>query len=381
MSKSSIRSSIHPTTKKHARGRIHFTKEAPQSLGLLSRMFQSASKMKSVALLSIGIACSTWFHLGAAQAGAIREVYVTQSALSCRVGENIQFDAEAQTVLGSRPKVTASASWASSEESMVKPIGSGLFQCLAVGDVTITVSYQGKTKRIDLHVDPAIIMVEEQKKEEPPPPPPPPPEPLPQPETPPPPPPPNAKPPEPKPYEPPPPAAAKAGNLLAADEKSEQKSDMPSFVTDPNGEEYGSGTVMKGGTADKAGPGPVTTSSVTGTGTTKSTATAPPPPPPPPPPSPKVNLSRKARLPNGGNACRNYFPGEADDDNGLVQLSATIEASGEPSSIVIVSENPRGQGFGKQARLCIKSKRFEPALDENGSPTRSTIAFNISFNR
>ncbi|MGZ3417247.1 MAG: energy transducer TonB [Polyangiales bacterium] len=209
-------------------------------------------------------------------------------------------------------------------------------------------------------------------KEEPPPPPPPEPEPQPAAS-------PQAAPEAKATPEPPPPPAAKAGNLLTApDEPAKPGDDPVSFVTDPDGSEYGSGVVQKGGTGDfgKAGAAASGVPNGTGKGTAQKGAPA-------PPPGPAIvatsDLSRKPSLP-AGYSCKN-FPADADDDVANVQVLVTVKPSGEVQTVSVMDEKPKGQGFGKAARSCVTAVKLTPGLDKAGTPVLTTVAISVHFSR
>lgn len=319
-------------------------------------------------LIGVALFASTSIHSTLALAAYMRDVTVTPGDPVCRAGESIQFEAHARSAWNSHLGVTNSAFWTVSDSKIASHAGGGFFRCASEGSVTITTTYLNRSTTFTLKVEPALVMVDvpEEKKEEPPPPPPPEPDPEP------------VKPAEPPPEakNDPPPAAAKVGNLLTApDDPKADKSDEPySFLTDPNGNEYGSGAAAIGGTADKAPPGAVASGKPGGTGDATKPVT------PPPPPPPAVDLSRKPTL-NVADPCKGFFPGDADDDVAYVQVLVTIKPGGDVSSVTVLSENPKGQGFGKAARTCLQSAKFQPGLDKEGKATTATQQFNIRFAR
>jgi hypothetical protein len=178
--------------------------------------------------------------------------------------------------------------------------------------------------------------------------------------------------------EPPPSPAAKAGNLLTDPDPTGDK-DVPTFVTDPNGQEYGSGTVAKGGTGDfgKAGAAASGVPNGTGTGTP---AKGPPAPPPAPTIVAAADLSRKPTLANS-NACNGYFPNDADDNEATVLVSLVVKPDGSVSSVSLVSEDPRGQGFGAGAKRCLSAQKLSPGLDRSGAAVTAAIQIRIHFTR
>lgn len=174
------------------------------------------------------------------------------------------------------------------------------------------------------------------------------------------------------------PAPAKAGAILAAkDDAPQAKGEEPvSFVTDPNGDTYGSGVVAKGGTAEVGLPGaalPTTTAVAT------KTVTAPPP-PPKVEPTPTTNLSKKPSL-DQPDACKGYFPQAADDDHAVVTLRVIVRPDGSVQAANVVSETPQGQGFGPAARSCLLGRTFSPGLSEAGQPTLAQTTVNVRFSR
>jgi hypothetical protein len=328
---------------------------------------------RHAAMLIVGaLVLSTGIHASLAQVAVVTQVTLGPEKPTCKVGDTVQLEAAAHTRFGAVPKVSAGSSWASDAPMVASPVTGGLFRCLSAGTATVTASYGGKSGSILLTVETTVVMIDAPKEE------PPPPEVKdePSPAT-------NPNvPPETKPtLEPPPPPAAKAGNLLTApDEPGGQKSDDPvSFVTDPNGEEYGSGTVAKGGTADHGAAGAKATGSPGGTGS-GTPAKGPPSPPPPPPTITAADLSRKP-VPPGGDPCKGTFPSEADDDTATVQLLVTTKPGGQVEKVSVVGENPKGQGFGRAARTCVLGLKFGPALDKEGKGVTFTFPFNIRYVR
>lgn len=175
-----------------------------------------------------------------------------------------------------------------------------------------------------------------------------------------------------------PPAAARAGALHTAapdPAPAQQTEEAVDFTTDPNGKSYGGGVVAVGGTASfgaagarvspVAGNAPLApaTAHPAGDGLT-----------------PASNLSRKPRLP-GADPCRGFFPGAAQEDVGDVAVMVTIAKSGRVSSTQLLSETPRGQGFGAAARTCLASQNFIPALDRDGNAAATAIRVNLRFSR
>ncbi len=336
----------------------------------LSRVLHIGERSTAL-LLAAAVGASTLIHSGFALAAYMRDVSIFPPEPTCRAGETIQLQAYAKTAWNSQLMVTNAAHWSVSDNKLASHAGFGFFRCVSEGNVAVTAQYLNRSSTFTLKVEPAIVMVDV-PKDEPPPPPPPPveaePAPAPQPAVP------NTKP-----DNTPPPPAAKVGNLLTA---TDDKNDDPNqktydFLTDPNGDEYGSGNAAKGGTADHGGPGAAANGKPGGTGT-GGTGTGP---APAVQAKPEVDKSRVASLASSDNPCKGFFPGDADDDLATVQVLVTVKPDGTVNNVSVISENPKGQGFGKAARSCMLSAKFNAAFDKSGAPVAATQNFNIRFTR
>ncbi|MEI9949823.1 MAG: energy transducer TonB [Pseudomonadota bacterium] len=175
-----------------------------------------------------------------------------------------------------------------------------------------------------------------------------------------------------------PPAAARAGALHLAKSDAapaQQQEEAVDFTTDPHGASYGGGVVAVGGTAAFAAAGarvvPAAGNAPLAPATTRPVGDA---------LTPVSDLSRKPRLPVS-DPCRGFFPGAAQDDIGDVAVLVTIGKSGRVSQAQVVSESPRGQGFGAAARTCLASQTFVPALDRAGNSAATAIRVNLRFSR
>jgi protein TonB len=91
--------------------------------------------------------------------------------------------------------------------------------------------------------------------------------------------------------------------------------------------------------------------------------------------------SRRASV-LGGSAWKCPFPSEADRD-GIDRAVATIrvatDARGAVANAAIVQDP--GHGFGREARQCALNKRFEPALDHDGTPVEGVVSIHVRFER
>ena len=112
-----------------------------------------------------------------------------------------------------------------------------------------------------------------------------------------------------------------------------------------------------------------------GTGTSKG--------PPPPPPQPTGPDLSRAATPSGSTNWSCPFPPEADAeqiDEMRVSLVVTVRPDGTPLSVNVVADP--GHGFGRAARMCALTHRFNPTLDRTGQPiTGATPPFNVRFTR
>jgi periplasmic protein TonB len=160
--------------------------------------------------------------------------------------------------------------------------------------------------------------------------------------------------------------AAKAAALHTIDEDVKTASEPVRFVTDPNGDAFGFGSVARGGTAASA-TGPVTAA------------------PPIVPeqrsgPGAQPELSRSPALAES-DPCRGFFPERAAVDRGEVTLRVRVDGDGSVRAVTVAREAPVGHGFGFAARDCLLSKRFSPALDRAGHPVSVLSPVTVRFAR
>lgn len=218
-----------------------------------------------------------------------------------------------------------------------------------------------------------LVEIEEQKKADEPPPPP-------EPE-------PAAPPPEPKatppldpqappppkadPYDPPP-APAEAAKVLTQDGPEDFTGQ--GFVS-------GESAVQTYGQVSAAGTGTVATrnpNAVVG-GTPGGTGSGPPQAPPPPP---GPDRSRPPGL-AGGSAWNCNFPPEADVDQidtAVATVVVTVRPDGSAAAVKVTADP--GHGFGRAARSCALTRKYNPGLDRAGNPiTATTPPINVRFVR
>ena len=96
--------------------------------------------------------------------------------------------------------------------------------------------------------------------------------------------------------------------------------------------------------------------------------------------TPAANLSRPPRL-TEPDACRGFYPSEANADEGGATVTVIVKANGEVSQATVLSETPAGQGFGHAARTCLSRKRFAPAQDRQGAAVIARTSVRVRFSR
>jgi protein TonB len=171
---------------------------------------------------------------------------------------------------------------------------------------------------------------------------------------------------------PPPPAPAQAAKVLTQEPDPNDPVDMTNTIVQGNADSFAGGLTASNGTntnAVRALPAP---SGVPGgTGTVAA--------PPAPPPGP--DRSRKLVL-GAGAEWNCPFPPEADTaqvDDAYVTLQVDVGADGKPTA-ARVTVDP-GNGFAREARRCAMNKRYQPALDHDGSPLAAQGAIRVHFSR
>ncbi|HNS96720.1 MAG TPA: hypothetical protein PKL73_07190 [Polyangiaceae bacterium] len=177
----------------------------------------------------------------------------------------------------------------------------------------------------------------------------------------------------------PPPAAAQAGKLLTAPEQPDAPLDLTGdgFVT-------GEADSFVGGVTAAAGTGTTPTYNTAASPTGKPGATGSSRKPPPAPSQLSgPDRSRGATIAQGTNWSSCPFPPEADVDQvdyAVVTLVVTVRADGTARSVQVVSDP--GHGFGRAARMCALSKRYQPAWDRDGNAIMATTPpIRVTFTR
>lgn len=145
-----------------------------------------------------------------------------------------------------------------------------------------------------------------------------------------------------------PPAPAQAGNVVTADPSAPADfTNAPPIVTG-EGKRYAGGTTTPTGTSERPAP-PTAKESGSGTGDGEESKARP--------------VGRR----DGEWRCP--WPSEAeslDIDAQSATIRVRVSASGE--AIDVRSLDDPGYGFGRAARACALSTRWEPALDDDGTP-------------
>ena len=175
------------------------------------------------------------------------------------------------------------------------------------------------------------------------------------------------------PYDTPPPAPAKAAKIITAPTTPEHVADLTDrgFVSgDSETATYGQVSAAGTGTAPTYAPNASHAGVPGGTGQ----AIAPSPPAP--------DLSRAPNL-LGGTSWDCPFPPEADAeqiDQAVVTIVVAVKPDGSPQSVNVLSDP--GHGFGRAARVCALSRRYQPGLDRTGAPmTVTTPPIRVRFTR
>jgi protein TonB len=131
----------------------------------------------------------------------------------------------------------------------------------------------------------------------------------------------------------------------------------------------GTGTTYAGGvTSAKGTGGPTYNTHATVNGAPGGTGTA---------PGPAVDHSRPLTR-TDETECRN-FPPESDRDTAVVSVKVSVNADGTLASAQVVQDP--GQGFAREARVCVAKFRFLPQLDRDGHPMPSSKVYNVHFER
>ena len=169
----------------------------------------------------------------------------------------------------------------------------------------------------------------------------------------------------------PPPAAAKAAAVQTAKDDSQEPLSFPGAMTNGDGN-AGYGAQSGNGTGDK----PVTTPGAKATGTPGGTGTG---------TAPQAAAPDRSKPPTlvGSTSWNCPFPPEADAegrDSATATIVVTVRPDGSPQNVSIVADP--GSGFGRAARACALTRRYQAGLDRDGkATTASTPPIRVRFSR
>jgi len=165
---------------------------------------------------------------------------------------------------------------------------------------------------------------------------------------------------------PPPPAPAQASKVLAQEPDPNDPVDLTGYtIVQGNAGQFAGGfTASNGKSASAVQSAPSPSGVVGGTG-----------------PPHGVDRSRGCSL-EGGAEWNCPFPQEADTvqvDEAYVTLQVDVRTDGTPASVRVLADP--GNGFGREARRCAMAKRYQVALDHDGSPAACAFKVRVHFGR
>lgn len=92
----------------------------------------------------------------------------------------------------------------------------------------------------------------------------------------------------------------------------------------------------------------------------------------------RIDRSRRAML-AGGATWQCPFPSEALGDEATVLLRVQVDVSGAVVGVSVLRDP--GNGFGREAERCARSKSWSPALDREGNAVAGVSDVNVRFER
>lgn len=165
----------------------------------------------------------------------------------------------------------------------------------------------------------------------------------------------------------PPPAPAQAGKVLTQEPNPEEPVDLTgNTIVAGSAETYAGGTTASNGTSTQAVHGPAIAQ-----GGPNQVQAAPPGP----------DRSRRASF-GGAGEWNCPFPAEADTaqiDEAYVTIEVDVRADGMASAVRLLSDP--GNGFGREARRCAMTRRWQPALDRDGNAINGAARLRVHFSR
>ncbi|MBV9946210.1 MAG: energy transducer TonB [Myxococcales bacterium] len=163
----------------------------------------------------------------------------------------------------------------------------------------------------------------------------------------------------------PPPAPAQAAKVLTQEPDPNEPVDLTgNTIVQGNSDTYAGGFTTANGSSASAVRAMPAATGVAG-GTARDTGK--------PPAGP--DLSRRANVASGDTQWNCPFPPESDEtqlDEARVMLQVDVRPDGTPSAVRVLSEQPPGSGFGREARRCAMNKRYTTELDRDGHPIAGT---------
>jgi protein TonB len=173
---------------------------------------------------------------------------------------------------------------------------------------------------------------------------------------------------------PPPPTPAQAAKVLTQEPKPDEPVDLTgNTIIQGNADTFAGGFTSSNGTNPNAvHTQPSPTGVPGGTGSPQAA----------PVQVQAKDLSRTASL-SGSTNWRCPFPAEADTaqvDEAFVMLQVDVRADGSASAVRVLADP--GNGFGREARRCAMSTRFNASLDHDGNAVPGTTKpFRVHFQR
>ena len=135
---------------------------ANNAVATVSNGAGSQGQVAGVGAGSTTISCAFSGVTGAATVNVssptLEQVTISPIAPSCRVGDMLQFFAQAIDTSGRSSNVTFAATWSSDAPSIVQFTGApGRFRCMAKGSANVSATYSGKTGSTPVSVSDAVI--------------------------------------------------------------------------------------------------------------------------------------------------------------------------------------------------------------------------------
>jgi periplasmic protein TonB len=168
----------------------------------------------------------------------------------------------------------------------------------------------------------------------------------------------------------PPTPPAQAGRVLTQAPDPNEPVDLTgNTIVSGNAESFAGGDTAANGTG--RGPGHVAPAA-SGAAAAKAV----------PAPAAPAGPDRSRRASVGATEWNTPFPPESDQaqiNDAYVSLEIDVRPDGTPSAVRVLKDP--GSGFGREARQYALGRRYEAALDHDGSPIASTITLNVHFSR